>query len=158
MIARRCVMWGQLALVQELKPATVKAKAKPKVKANAAAAKAVAAKASAAPVDECEGLYSMRRHKRKLKDGFVSAFAVFNIREKKQLVQLTSLASKDAEAIVQQKIEELNSGKTTAEDVVSCLNKLKSGDAQWLCVKSCGWKRNLSGDNGGFDFIESKSF
>ena len=125
---------GQLALRRELQP-------KQKAKAKAAASKAssrssvakrrskgeAAAKAEAAPDVNVQDTYSMRRHKRKTKDGCcIHAFAIYSNKEQRQMTQLTDTARDDAESIIEGHVSTLNSGKTTIEDVISKLNAMKS--------------------------------
>ena len=126
---------GQLALRRELQP-----KQKAKAKAKAATSKAssrssvakrrssgeAAAEAEAAPDVNVQDAYSMRRHKRKTRDGYIHAFAIYSNTEQRQRAQLTDTARDDAESIVADHVSSLNSGKTTIKDVISELNAMKS--------------------------------
>lgn len=118
------------------KPADCKAKAKAnKAKAKAAAAppnqgaNPVEVEADAAdeipdpvPVPNA-GVYSMRRHKRKIATGEVKVFAIQSAG--KQCAQLTTNTGPDAERIISDMVSELNEQTTTLDDVKSRLNLFK---------------------------------
>ena len=120
---------GQMALRKDLQPKQ-KAKAKAAV-SNKPVAKGrskakAAAKAAVAHDANVQDTYSMRRHKRKTKDGYVHAYAIYSNTEQRQVTQLTDNCRDDAESIVEGHVCNLNSGKTTMEDVMSELDAMKS--------------------------------
>ena len=119
-----------------MKPIQAKAKAKAAATVAAAPKAAVAAvpKPKAAPVnvapsdnlEEGEKAYGIRRHKRKTANGETKIFAINVLRTGKQLGQLTETATKDAEEIIKNMVDRLNSG-TPKEDILNELNAKKTG-------------------------------
>ena len=111
-----------MKLSKELAP-KAKAKSSPAAKQRAHAPPAAA---PAANGENVQNLFSMRRHKRKAKDGHpIFAYAIWSSQAQKQLVQLTNTAKEDAESIVERQVAALNNGETTSEEVISYLNNLK---------------------------------
>ena len=117
-----------MKLSKELAP-KAKAKSSPAAKQRAHAKHRAHAPPAAAPAangENVQNLFSMRRHKRKAKDGHpIFAYAIWSSQAQKQLVQLTSTAKEDAESIVERQVAALNNGETTSEEVISYLNNLK---------------------------------
>ena len=110
-----------MKLSRELAP-KAKAKSSPAAKQKA---RAPPAAARAANGENVQNLFSMRRHKRKTKDGQNFAYAIWSSQEQKQIVQLTNTAKEDAESIVETQVAALNNGKSTSQEVISYLNSLK---------------------------------
>ena len=111
-----------MQLSRELAP-KAKAKSSPAAKRRAHAPPAAA---PAANGEDVQNLFSMRRHKRKTKDGgHIFAYAIWSSQEQKQIVQLTNTAKEDVESIVERQVAALNNGKSTSQEVISYLNNLK---------------------------------
>lgn len=67
--------------------------------------------------------YVMKLHKR----AKVTAFAIYDREQKKQIGQLTNSVIADADQKVAELVKQINNGQLSETELVQCLNRIKSG-------------------------------